>query len=74
HESVLSIRERILGPEHPDYLISLNNLARTYEHAELYSKAIQTYTRLVAGSERVYGADDRRTLVSRNSLEELLGN
>ncbi|MEU4405523.1 tetratricopeptide repeat protein, partial [Streptosporangium sp. NPDC023963] len=61
-------------PDHPDTLISLNNLARAYEQGGLYDSAISMYARLIDGQERVYGADDRRTVISRNSLESLRGS
>jgi Tetratricopeptide repeat len=30
HEQVLAVRQRVLGPEHPDTVQSQNNLARVY--------------------------------------------
>jgi tetratricopeptide repeat protein len=33
HEQVLAVRQRVLGPEHPDTVQSQNNLARAYVDA-----------------------------------------
>jgi tetratricopeptide (TPR) repeat protein len=39
----LSIRERMLGPDHPDIAISLNNLALLYHHQGRYADAEPLY-------------------------------
>jgi len=38
HEQALTIRERVLGPDHPDTLTSRNNLALAHQNAGHASK------------------------------------
>ena len=68
----LAICEQVLGPEHPDTLGALNNLALLYadqgkdEQAEpLYQRALTTY-------ERVLGAEHPETKRVRNNYAILL--
>ena len=45
-EKVLAIREKVLGKEHPNVAISLNNLAVLYDSQGNYSKAEPLYPAL----------------------------
>ena len=36
---VLKVQKRIVGPEHPDTLVSIDNLALTYENQEKWNEA-----------------------------------
>jgi hypothetical protein len=42
---VLSMVERVLGPEHPDTLVSVNNLAELYRRQGRYTEAEPLYQR-----------------------------
>ena len=60
--------ERVLGPDHPDTLVSRNNLAVAYRAAGRYAEAIPLHEQALAACERVLGPDHPDTLTSRNNL------
>ena len=60
--------ERGLGTDHPDTLMSWNNLAMAYQAAGRTAEVIPLYKRTLADRERVLGADHPDTLRSRNNL------
>ncbi|MBP1468758.1 tetratricopeptide repeat protein, partial [Candidatus Chloroploca sp. M-50] len=68
----LAIRERVLGPEHPDTALSLNNLASLHQTQGNYDAARPLYERALAISERVLGPEHPNTATSLNNLAELL--
>ena len=68
----METRERILGPEHPNTLTSLNNLAvLLYEKGD-DDAAEPLYRRALEASERIRGPEHPRTLTIVNSLAMLL--
>ena len=48
YQRALNIREKFLGPEHPDTATSLNNLASLYASMSEYAKAEPLYRRAQA--------------------------
>ena len=60
----------MLGPDHPDVAISLNNLAGLYQHQGNYAKAEPLYKRSLAIFETALGHDH---LNVATSLENLAG-
>lgn len=68
YEATLTDRERVLGPDHPDTLISRNNLAYAYETAGRLDQAIPAYEAVLEDCERVLGPDHPRTRVVRGNL------
>ncbi|MFN8083979.1 MAG: tetratricopeptide repeat protein [Dermatophilaceae bacterium] len=64
----VSIREQVLGPDHPDTLASRNNLAGAYQAAGDLGQAIPLYEATLTDIERVLGPDHPDTLASRNNL------
>ena len=64
----LSVVEEVLGPDHPDTLVSRNNLASAYESAGRLGEAIPLYEQVLADRVRVLGDDHPHTLTSRNNL------
>ncbi|CAM9138218.1 unnamed protein product, partial [Ectocarpus sp. 13 AM-2016] len=52
-----AIREKVLGPEHPDVATSLNNRAGLLETRGKYEQAEPLYRRSLAIGEKVYGPD-----------------
>jgi tetratricopeptide (TPR) repeat protein len=64
----LSIRERMLDPEHLDLAVSLNNLAELYRDQGRYDEAEPLVQRALAISEKVLGPQHQAT----NSLRENL--
>ena len=58
----------VLGPDHPNALVSRNNLAGTYRDAGRLDKAIALYEQTLEDSIRVLGTDHPSTLTTRNNL------
>jgi hypothetical protein len=57
----LAVRERLLGVEHPDTLISRHSLAGAYQAA---GRLVALYERTLANLERLLGAEHPDTLVA----------
>jgi tetratricopeptide (TPR) repeat protein len=70
YELTLTDAERVLGPDHPQTLMSRNNLAAAYELAGRLDEAIPLYEQTLTDAERVLGPDHPQTLMSRNNLAE----
>ncbi len=51
----LAIREKALGPDHPDVATSLNNLAELYRAQNQYAQAEPLYKRSLAIREKAFG-------------------
>jgi tetratricopeptide (TPR) repeat protein len=64
----LSIREKVLGPEHPDVARSLNNLAALYDNQGKYAKAEPLYVRALSIREQVLGPEHPDVATSLNNL------
>jgi tetratricopeptide (TPR) repeat protein len=73
-EKVVALREKALGPEHPDTALSLNNLAELYEATGAYAKAEPLYRRALAIREKTFGPEHPDTATSLNNLALLYGN
>ena len=65
--------ERILGPEHPDTLSSVGNLAILLSDKGDYAAAEALYRRALEARERILGPEHPHTLSSLNNLAILLG-
>src|SRR6266566_908970 len=74
HQRALAIREEVLGSEHGDTAIRLNNLATLYDDLRKYDEAEPLYQRSLAIRERVLGADHPDTAQSLNNLAFLYNN
>ena len=57
HQRSLAIREKALGPDHPDVGTSLNNLAELYQAQGRYAEAEPLYQRSLAIREKALGPD-----------------
>ena len=53
YRRALKIREKVLGPEHPDTATSLNNLAMLYQAMGAYEQALPLYQRTLKIIEKV---------------------
>jgi tetratricopeptide (TPR) repeat protein len=53
-ERALAIREKVLGPEHPDTAASLNHLARLYQTMGEYTQALRFLQRGLAAEPRIF--------------------
>jgi tetratricopeptide (TPR) repeat protein len=67
-KSALAICEQILGPEHPDTLGSLNNLAAFYTDQGKYEEAEPLFQRALEARERVLGPNHPDTAQSLDNL------
>ena len=65
---MLTIIEKVLGPEHPDTAMSLSNLASTYSNLAQYDKALPLYQRALAIHEKTFGIEHQYTATSLNNL------
>ncbi len=57
-----------LGPEHPDTLASVNNLAILYQAQGRYGEAEPLFQRALGAREKVLGPEHPNTLISINNL------
>ena len=67
----LSIKEKFLGPEHPDTASSLNNLAYLYSATLDYDSAEPLYQRALKITETVLGPKHPDTAIYLNNLASL---
>jgi tetratricopeptide (TPR) repeat protein len=63
-----SIREKVLGKEHPDYAASLNNLANLYRDKGDYDKAEPLYLEAKSIREKVLGKEHPDYATSMDNL------
>jgi tetratricopeptide (TPR) repeat protein len=63
-ERALALREKALGPSHPDVATSLNNLAVLYQHQGAYAKAEPLLARALDISDRDFGQPGEREIRS----------
>lgn len=67
----LQIREELLGPEHPDTALSLNDLGRLYRAQAKYAEAEQLWQRALKIREKVSGPEHLNVAQSLHNLGEL---
>ncbi|KAM0714640.1 hypothetical protein Q7P37_009938 [Cladosporium fusiforme] len=60
----MKLRRKVLGPEHPDTLTSMSNLALTYQYQGQYDKAAELGGRVLEIRKRVLGPEHPDTLTS----------
>jgi CHAT domain-containing protein/Tfp pilus assembly protein PilF len=68
----LAIKEKALGPDHPDVATSLNNLANLLSDQGKYAAAEPLYHRSLALTEKALGSDHPDVATSLNNLALLL--
>src|SRR5487761_1537289 len=68
YEQNLADRARVLGPDHPDTLMSRSNLAFACRAGGRLDEAILLYDQTLVDRVRVLGSDHPGTLVSRNNV------
>ncbi|KAF2726595.1 HET-domain-containing protein [Polyplosphaeria fusca] len=66
---VMETRKRVLGDEHPDTLISMNNLAFTFQGQGLYNKAISLLEKCCQLQQRNLGPEHPYTISSVEALQ-----
>ena len=67
-ERALELRQPLLGPEHPDTLTSMQNLAIAYHGQGKYVAAAALSAQTLEIRKRVLGAEHADTLISMNRL------
>jgi tetratricopeptide (TPR) repeat protein len=73
-ERALSIREQVLGPEHPDTAASLNNLGNSLERLGEYGAARSLFEQALSIREQVLGPEHPDTAYSLNNLALLMSH
>ena len=71
YQEALRIRQKVLGPEHPDTATSLNNLAVLYQDMGEYAKAEPLYQEALRIRQKVLGPEHPDTATSLNNLAAL---
>ena len=67
-EEKLRLSKETLGPEHPNTLSSMNNLANGYQHAGRLGEALPLLEEVVRLEKEKLGPEHSHTLLSMNSL------
>ncbi|KFE58909.1 tetratricopeptide repeat protein [Hyalangium minutum] len=67
-EAALALREKVLGPEHPEVASSLSDLAIVFSKQGQYEKARQMAERVLAIREKVLGPEHPSVAAALNSL------
>ncbi len=67
-ERALKLRRQALGPQHPDTLISMNELAHTLQETGKYALAEALFNKVLATQIRARGSDHPDTLTTMNNL------
>ncbi len=67
----LAIKEKALGPEHPDVATSLNNLAVLYQAQGRYKDAGPLYRRALAIREKTLGPEHPNIVTTLNNMAKL---
>ncbi|MHB9072084.1 MAG: CHAT domain-containing protein [Desulfobaccales bacterium] len=70
-QQALKIREKALGPEHPDIAVSLQNVAALYQVMGTYEPALPLYLRAIKIWEKTVGPEHPDTASSLSNLAML---
>jgi CHAT domain-containing protein/Tfp pilus assembly protein PilF len=70
-QQLLAIREKVLGPDHPDVVVALNVLGWLYGNQGRYTEAEPLYKRALAINEKALGPDHPAVAESLNNLAAL---
>src|SRR5579862_1629698 len=72
-QQVLTIRERVRGPDHPDVATALISLAALYTEQSRYAEAEPLYKRALAIDEKALGPDHPDVATALNGLALIYG-
>ena len=67
-ERAVELRKKALGPDHPDTLHSMNNLAHGYQYASRVAEAIALHGQTLKVMKAKLGEDAAETLISMGNL------
>ncbi len=70
-ERVVDLRRKVLGPDHPDTLTSMSDLADAYRVQSAYKQAEPLFSKVLETRRRVLGGENPATLSSMNELANL---
>jgi CHAT domain-containing protein/tetratricopeptide (TPR) repeat protein len=70
-ERAVTLREKLLGPDHPLVANSLNNLAKLYEELGDAERAVPLYDRAIKSYEKTLGAEHMALAAPLHNLGEL---
>ena len=68
---MLSGRRRLLGEEHPDTLIIMNNLGAFYSNQRRFAEAEPLFDKVLEARKRILGPDHQYTLNTMTNLAQL---
>jgi tetratricopeptide (TPR) repeat protein len=71
YQRALAIREKVLGPDHPDTSAILNNLGLLYRAQGRYKEAEPLYQRALAIYEQVFPPDHSKTAAILDNMAQL---
>jgi tetratricopeptide (TPR) repeat protein len=71
---VIEIKKKVLGDEHPDTLVSIGNLALTYQNQGCFREAEELELQLIKTPKRVLGEEHLNTLMSIGNLAAIYQN
>ncbi|KAI7912767.1 kinesin light chain [Pyricularia oryzae] len=74
HRKTLALYGKVLGPENPSTLTSMNNLASVLGSQGKYEEAEQMHRKILALREKVLGPENPLTFDSMNNLASVLDN
>jgi Flp pilus assembly protein TadD len=72
YKEALAVRQKVLGPEHPDNTTSLSNLAVLLQAWGKLAQAEPMYREALAVSQKILGPEHADTARSLNNLAGLL--
>jgi tetratricopeptide (TPR) repeat protein len=72
YELALALDEEVHGSEHPNTIVSLNNLARSLHDIGDLGAAHPLFERVLAASEKAFGTEDLRIAFAMNNLAAVL--
>jgi eukaryotic-like serine/threonine-protein kinase len=73
-ERALDLRRRVLGPEHPDTLTTMNNLAAVYDIEGKFPETEALFSQILEIRRRVLGPEHPDTLASMMNLGTVYGD
>ncbi|MEU8123841.1 tetratricopeptide repeat protein [Spirillospora sp. NPDC049024] len=71
YQATLAVRERLLGPEHPDTLDARYGIARMMAAQGRFREAAQAYKHILSAREKVLGTDHPDTLNTRYGIARM---
>jgi hypothetical protein len=74
HGQELAMREKVLGKDHPDTLVSVYCLAQLLENRHRYDESTALYERACTGYSAVFGKDHPTTRSCRQHYSQMLAS